>query len=173
MYILSKIVSAGLSGPCSDCILTGLPSVKELLYSVRNFGSEEGRFWSISSKIRKLVEVFFYQFMYEQSGTKQNLVAKIWPPNLVTICAWLPKLVANVSSNFHHLVNTGLAVGSFFKWLPITVAHTCRLDTIWVVYISPIGNGSIRLQSPSTNYALWNFTSSGAGHFSELAGAHT
>ena len=49
----------------------------------------------------------------KQSGTKPNLVAKIWPPNLVTICAWLPKLVANVSSNFHLLVNTGLAVGSF------------------------------------------------------------
>ena len=81
----------------------------------------------------------------DQSGTKPNLVAKIWQPNLVTICAWLPKLVANVSSNFQHLVNTGLAVGSFFKWLPITVAHTCKLDTIWVVYISPIGNGSIRL----------------------------
>ena len=80
-----------------------------------------------------------------QSGTKPNLVAKIWPPNLVTICALLPKLVANVSSNFHRLVNTGLAIGSFFKWLPITVAHTCKLDTIWVVYISPIGNGSIRL----------------------------
>ena len=40
-----------------------------------------------------------------QSGTKPTLVTKIWPPNLVTICAWLPKLVANVSSNFHHLVN--------------------------------------------------------------------
>ena len=50
-----------------------------------------------------------------QSGTKPNLVAKIWPPNLVTICAWLPKLVANVSSNFHHSVYTGLAVDSFFQ----------------------------------------------------------
>ena len=83
--------------------------------------------------------------IFIQSGTKPNLVAKIWPPNLVTICAWLPKVVASVSSNFHHLVNTRLAVGSFFKWLPIMVAHTCKLDTIWVVYISPIGNGSIRL----------------------------
>ena len=36
---------------------------------------------------------------YYQSGTKPNLVAKIWPPNLVTICAWLPNLVANVSFN--------------------------------------------------------------------------
>ena len=26
------------------------------------------------------------------------------------------------------------------------VAHTCKWDTIWVVYISPIGNGSIRFQ---------------------------
>ena len=40
-----------------------------------------------------------------QSGTKQNLVAQISPPNLVTIYAWLPKLVATVSSEFHHLVN--------------------------------------------------------------------
>ena len=40
---------------------------------------------------------------------------KFGSQNLVTICAWLPKLVANVSSNFHHLVNTGLAVGSFFQ----------------------------------------------------------
>ena len=69
-------------------------------------------------------------FTFEQSGTKPNLVAKIWPPTLVTICAWLPKLVANVSSKFHHLINTGLAVGSFVKWLPIMVAHTCKLDTI-------------------------------------------
>ena len=81
----------------------------------------------------------------DQSGTIPNLVAKIWPLNSVTICAWLPILVANVSSNFHHLVNTGLAVGSLFKWLPITVAHTCKLETIRVFYISPIGNGSIRL----------------------------
>ena len=34
----------------------------------------------------------------------------------------LPKLVANISSKFHHLVNTGLAVGSLVKWLPIKVA---------------------------------------------------
>ena len=54
-------------------------------------------------------------------------------------------LVANVSSQFQHLVNTGLAVRSLVKWLPVIVAHTCKLDTIWVVYISMIGNGSIRL----------------------------
>ena len=34
---------------------------------------------------------------FKQSGTKPNLVAKIWPPNLVTNCAWLPKLVDNIS----------------------------------------------------------------------------
>ena len=64
----------------------------------------------------------------KQSGTKPNLVAKIWPPNLVTICAWLPKLVANVSSQFHRLINTGLAVGSLDKWLPINVANTSKTD---------------------------------------------
>ena len=57
----------------------------------------------------------FLWIVIYQSGTKPNLVAKIWPPNLVTICAWLPILVASVNSNFHHLVNTGLAVGSFFQ----------------------------------------------------------
>ena len=64
----------------------------------------------------------FEMSILDQSGTKPNLVAKMWPPNLVTICAWLPKLVANVSSNFHHLVNTGLHRFSqkwelwVFKW---------------------------------------------------------
>ena len=81
----------------------------------------------------------------QQSGTKPNLVAKIWPPNLVTICVWLPKMVDNVSSQFHHLVKTGLNVGSLARWLPLMVAHTCKLDTIWMVYISRIENGPIRL----------------------------
>ena len=40
----------------------------------------------------------------------------------------LPKLVANISYHFHHLVNTGLAVGSFGKWLPIKVPHTSKID---------------------------------------------
>ena len=57
-----------------------------------------------------------------QSGTKPNLVAKIWLPTLVTICKGLPKLVANISFHIHHFVNTGLAVGSLVKWLPISVA---------------------------------------------------
>ena len=38
----------------------------------------------------------------KQSGTKPNLVAKIWLPTLVTICNGLPKLVANISSQIHH-----------------------------------------------------------------------
>ena len=54
---------------------------------------------------------------HQQSGTKPNLVAKV-----VAICNGLPKLVANISSHIDHLVNTGLAVGSLVKWLPIKVA---------------------------------------------------
>ena len=96
---------------------------------------------------------FLYTVWYKTKFGSQNLATKF--------------------GNHLCLVNTGFAVGSFFKLPPITVAHTCKLDTIWVVYISLIGNGSIRLQSPLTHYALWNFTSSGAGLFSELAGAHT
>ena len=64
---------------------------------------------------------------------------------LVTVWRRLPKLVANISSEFHHLVNTELAVGSLVKWLPIKVAHPCKSDTIWVVYCSPIANGSVQL----------------------------
>ena len=40
-------------------------------------------------------------------------------PKLVTFGHRLPKLVDNISSQIHHLVNTGLAVGSLVKWLPI------------------------------------------------------
>ena len=57
-----------------------------------------------------------------QSGTKPNLVAKIWLPTLVTICNELPKFVANISSQIHHLVNTGPPVGTLVKWLPMKVA---------------------------------------------------
>ena len=64
---------------------------------------------------------------------------------LVTIWRRLPKLVANIRSEFHHLVNTELAVGSLVKWLSIKVAHPCKSDTIWVVYCSPIANGSVQL----------------------------
>ena len=75
---------------------------------------------------------------FQQSGKKQtNLVAKI--------CGWLPKLVATVSSEFQDLVNTGLAVGFLVKWLLMMVAHTCKVDKVWMVYISPIGIGAIQL----------------------------
>ena len=65
---------------------------------------------------------FQFFFFFLQSGTKPNLVAKIWLPTLVTICNGLPKLVAKIISHIHHLVNTGLHVGSLVKWLPIKVA---------------------------------------------------
>ena len=60
----------------------------------------------------------YYPYYY-QSGTKPNLVAKIWLPTLVAICDGLPKLIANISSHIHNLVNTGFDVGSLVKWLPI------------------------------------------------------
>ena len=40
----------------------------------------------------------------------------------------LPKLEANISSHFHHLVNRGLAVGSLVKWLPIKVDNHSKID---------------------------------------------
>ena len=73
----------------------------------------------------------------EQSGTEPNLVAK----TLVTVWHRLTKLVANISSEFHHRAHC---------WFSCQMAtnkssHACKLDTISVVYCSPIGNGSIRL----------------------------
>ena len=106
------------------------------------------------------------------SSLVQNQIwwPKSWLPTLVTFGHRLPKLVANISSDFHHLVNTGLTVGSLVKWLPIKVANPSKIDKF---ECSPIGNGSIRLWSSLTHYALWNFTSNVVGQFSELVGAHT
>ena len=53
------------------------------------------------------------------------------------------------------------------------VAHTCKLDTIWVVYISPIGNGSIQLYLLLTYCAQWSFASNDVWHFTKLIGADT
>ena len=61
---------------------------------------------TMKAEIEAILAIFWPDS--HQSGTKPNLVAKIWPPNLVTICAWLPKLVDNISSYFRHLINTGL-----------------------------------------------------------------
>ena len=52
-------------------------------------------------------------------------------------------------------------------------SHTCKLDTIWVVYYSPIGNGSIRLWLLLTHCAQCSFTSIGVWHFTDLIGAYT
>ena len=40
-----------------------------------------------ANKIKSIFSITFLD-TNDQSGTKPNLVAKIWPPNLVTICAW-------------------------------------------------------------------------------------
>ena len=44
----------------------------------------------------------FYFIDHNQSGTKPNLIAKNSLPNLVTVLHRLPKLVANISSQFRH-----------------------------------------------------------------------
>ena len=54
---------------------------------------------------------------YKTKFGSQNLAA-----NLGNHLYGLPKLVATIISKFHLLVNTGLAVGSLVKWLPIRVA---------------------------------------------------
>ena len=42
----------------------------------------------------------------------------------------LPKLVANISSQFQHLVNTVLAAGSLVKWISIKVTRISKIDEI-------------------------------------------
>ena len=88
---------------------------------------------------------FSHKSHISKPGTKPKLVAKFWPPTLVTFVHGLSKLAANVISQSYHFASTGLIVDSLVKWLPIKVAHTCKLDIIWGVYCSPIGTGSIRL----------------------------
>ena len=61
---------------------------------------------------------------------------QIWLPTLVTICNGLPKLVAKISSHIDHMVNTGLAVGSLVKWLPIKVATPAN-QTKFEWFIAP------------------------------------
>ena len=61
----------------------------------------------------------FLALTHQQSGTKPNLVAKILATKIGNFGHKLPKLVANIRSDFHHLVNTMLAAGSLVKWLPI------------------------------------------------------
>ena len=79
-----------------------------------------------------------------RAQTNANLSPKFGYQQWCPFVHELPKLVTNISSQFHRLVNTMLAVGSLVKCIPIKVAHT-KIDTIWVVYCLPIGIGSIRL----------------------------
>ena len=46
-------------------------------------------------------------------------------------------------------------------------------STILHVRYSEHANSKSVQSSPIWRYALWNFTSSGAGHFNEIAGAQT
>ena len=107
--------------------------------------------------------VAYYQY---QSGTKPNLVAKIWLPTLVNICNGLPKLVAQISSHIHHLVNTGFVVGSLVKWLRIKVATPANQTQFgWFI--------TRRLGMAPSDCAQRNFASNGVRHFTKLLGAHT
>ena len=58
----------------------------------------------------------------------QIWLPKFWLPKLVTCGHRLPNLIANISSQFHYLVNTGLAVGCLVKWLPIKVINPSKID---------------------------------------------
>ena len=71
--------------------------------------------------------------LHQPSYTKPNLVAKILADKFGDcLCIgyqnWKPTLVLS----FTTWLTWGLAVGSLVKSLPIKVAHTCKLDTIWV-----------------------------------------
>ena len=66
----------------------------------------------------------------------QNQICEpnFWLPKLVTSRHRLPKLVAKISSQFHRLVNTGLAIGSLVKQLPIKVASPFKIvKFVWFI----------------------------------------
>ena len=106
---------------------------------------------------------YILSICHDQSGTK---------PKLVTSGHGLPKLVANISSQFHHLVKTGLDVGSIVKWLLIKVDSPSKMDKFEWFIARRLRMGPSDCNHLLTHYALWNFTSNGVGHFSELDGTH-
>ena len=59
----------------------------------------------------------------------------------------LPILVANITCQFKHSVNTVFAASSLVKWTSIKVTTPPKWTKIWVVYCLLIGISSIRLYS--------------------------
>ena len=81
-----------------------------------------------------VARVYVVPGLTNQAGTKPNLVAKILATKIGNLGHRPPKLVANNSSHFHHLVNTGLAVASLVKWLPIKVANPSKIEKFeWLI----------------------------------------
>ena len=84
--------------------------------------------WISGLPIAKCDPLHGRAIQHDHSGTKPNLVAKFWLPKLVTTGQRLPKLVTNISSQFHRLVNTGLAVGPLVEWLQTKVSNLYKID---------------------------------------------
>ena len=70
-----------------------------------------------------------YQLNLQNKVDSQNLDNQQWWP----FVHGLPKLIANISSQFQHLVNTVLAVSSLLKWIPIKVTVISKIGKISVV----------------------------------------
>ena len=108
---------------------------------------------------------------FKQSGTKPNLVDKIWWPNLVTICAWLPKLVGNVSSQFHHRArfwfSCQMATNNGSPHLQIRHNLSGLYHDNWK-WLHPIVIAFNTLCS-----VKFYIQSNGVWHFTKLIGAHT
>ena len=129
---------------CNHIILyTWIGLVLPILYSITNCPGNNFFFHSFlpwmnwrllqSSCTISMTGIWLLLWLFKQSGTKPNLVAKNWLPNLVTILHRLPKLVANISSQFRHR-----ACCRFFCQMATNYSwQHFQNSQIWAVYCSP------------------------------------
>ena len=126
-----------------QCVCEKLPLLAKFLVpnkaEIGNFGSL-GPFSQtvFSAKLTQKLALQAYCEYFQACVKNDPCGSNFWPPisvwyktkfgsqnlaaNLGNHLYGLPKLVATIISKFHLLVNTGLAVGSLVKWLPIRVA---------------------------------------------------
>ena len=125
--------------PCSAIIITHV-------YCIMWYNGIKLTVWC---KTKASSQNFGHQQLVLPFNTKNPYqLSKLLYRSIIDISTWqqwwlfvqaLPKLITNISFEFHHFINTALADGSLVNWIPIKVTYTSK---IWVVYCSLIGIGS-------------------------------
>ena len=94
----------------------------EIYVATTNYDStaSTGLHWLVSSGVLwSVCWIAYLALSCHFNSLVQNQIwqPKFWLPKFITFQHRLPKLVDKISSQFQHLVNTGLYVGSLVKWL--------------------------------------------------------